>query len=293
MKIFKKLLLVFVIASLLGGAIVNQQKVDAKKAKSIKSAVSKYDTYARFAKGEDGIAIFCYHRISNGNHLTTVTQDMSTSMQLKSFNVNVDDFEYQMKYLHDHNIKVISVDEAIKIAKKGKVKGQYVVITFDDIDATIENAIPILHKYKYPYTTFVIGSKVDQYIEGTFTANWETVEKISKDPLNTMGYHSYNAHYQVNDKPYLLQITDKNFSKDFASAKKIMAKHGIKHIKYYAPPYGEIKKKSSKFLVDKKHIECVFTLDNDLFKSYDQKYKVPRIIVTKKSFENVKEWLDE
>lgn len=297
MKMKKNIKKILVLIPFLISFIVmtyNHINVEKEKLLKMKQQQSLYDGYGRFDPNENGIVILCYHRISSNNLVTKQSQEMSESSQLHSFNVNEDVFYRQMQYLKDHNIKVISIDEMMEmLEKKRRINKKYVVITFDDIDVTmVDNAVPILQKFNYPYTTFIIGNKTDQYVDGSYMADWEQIKQVNSDELNTMGMHSFDSHYQEKKKPRLMKISNKEFDEDTNKESEIFEKHGITGVEYYAPPYGEMRNELKKRLVEEHGMRAVFTLDNDIVTSIKQKESMPRIIVTEKSFNNLKRWFN-
>jgi len=71
-------------------------------------AQESYALPARYRQLKDGIMVFCYHRVLADTVPTKLAQSLSTNSQLHEFNVPVDKFAEQMKFLHDHHVKVIS-----------------------------------------------------------------------------------------------------------------------------------------------------------------------------------------
>ena len=95
------------------------------------------------------ISVFCYHKVTNLKKeelLGTPDEDLA---------VNIKIFENQIKYLVN-NFKVIDPYELTDIEKIKSTKEKKVLITFDDgyLD-NLENALPILKKYKVNAIIFI------------------------------------------------------------------------------------------------------------------------------------------
>jgi len=71
--------------------------------------------------------------------------------------VEPEDFSSQMALLKRLQYKVVTLDEAIQPSRSGK----RIAITFDDgYKDTYSNALPILSKYKFPATFFIVADYV-------------------------------------------------------------------------------------------------------------------------------------
>ena len=268
-----------------------------KQSEQIKNATEKntslYDSYGQFSSKDNGIAILCYHRISPSNDMTYFAQKNSNNSQLHSFNVNQKNFAKQMTYLKKQQIPVISLNEAVNLVKKGPIKKKYVVLTFDDIDQTIiDNALPLLNKYHFPYTCFIITGQMNQYLDGSYTASTEQIQRLNRK-FCTLGIHTNHLHYQKNNKPMLLQVSLSQFKQDYEQAMETLNKvtHTKKSNYYFAPPYGAITKAEQQWLMKSKRTKGILTLDDALFTHQTPLSNIPRIIVTDKSFNHIKQWL--
>lgn len=291
-KWIKYIVVIVLLIFIVNITIENVQDNAVKKTKFEKTN-HIYDGYGRFDPSEPGIVVLCYHRINDSNYINDKIEKYNYNSQLHAFNVNVDDFEYQMRYLRENNIPIISTQQMVDIVKKGEINKKYVVVTFDDIDKTMyTNAFPILKKYQIPFTSFVIGHDVNEYIDGSYMANWNEVKELYDNPLCTIGSHTYDAHWQKKGKPLLLSITLKDFKEDFKENQTIFADHGMKKPRFFASPYGAIQPKLTDWMMSKEKVEAVFSLENDILREKSQLKNVPRIVVTPKSFDNLKRWLN-
>ncbi len=114
------------------------------------------------------VSVFCYHKVTNFKKeelLGTPDEDLA---------VNVKIFENQIKYLAN-NFKVIDPYELTDIEKIKSIKKKKVLITFDDgyLD-NLENALPILKKYKTNAIIFITTN----FIGNNETPWWELLWDI-------------------------------------------------------------------------------------------------------------------
>jgi peptidoglycan/xylan/chitin deacetylase (PgdA/CDA1 family) len=77
--------------------------------------------------------------------------------------VSPENFEFQMAFLKKNGFKVISLDQLVEAIKAGKkLSRKSVVLTFDDgYENNYTNAYPILKKYGYTATIFLISDLID------------------------------------------------------------------------------------------------------------------------------------
>ena len=156
-------------------------------------------------------------------------------------------FADMMKYIYDNNYNVISIEEFNEwYDGKKEYPENTIVITIDDgylTDYAI--AYPILKKYNFKFTSFIIGSRVK---EKTIDCNYTTIEDYEKYPYAVMGRdiidkmheeypnwsfqgHSYNLHYIEGDAAINLKTPDE-LKEDF---EKLSEMFGFNILAY---PYG-------------------------------------------------------
>jgi len=173
---------------------------------------------SKLALGEYSIPILGYHGLG----------DQSAT----AYYIYPENFTKQMQWLKDNGYHVISMDKLFDgLNGKTKLPFKPVVITFDDGNITNYTiAYPILKKFHYPATFFVIsgvtGSDPDRM-------NWEQVKEMAKHGM-TIGSHTVNHDNLAKMKlgPARAEIID--------SKKAIEDKLGVE-VKYFSYPNGGYK----------------------------------------------------
>ena len=119
-----------------------------------------------------------YHRFGYGSNSLFVTPD---------------NFEKQMEYLKKGSYKVISLDELVKgIENKRRFRRKTLVITIDDGYKDIFTyAYPILKRYEFPATIFVIANHIDNRED--FLTREEIKEMLGHNI--SIGAHTKNEFY--------------------------------------------------------------------------------------------------
>lgn len=99
-----------------------------------------------------GIPILMYHgTVSNENDIDN------------PIHISVKNFEEQMAWLYENRYQTISIDEMLQFFQKEKVPSKCVVLTFDDgYQSLLTNATPILEKYGFSATLFLLTGAVSK-----------------------------------------------------------------------------------------------------------------------------------
>ncbi|MGP4115730.1 polysaccharide deacetylase family protein [Levilactobacillus zymae] len=289
-RLRRGLLVLLFLALILGFGWTYQHK--AAKQQATKES---YALPARYEKMSNGIMVFCYHRILGDNWTTRIIRGLSTNSQLHEFNVPADQFTAQMKYLHDHHVKVISAETMVKMVRNDQpIHGKYAVLSFDDIDRTvIDHAVPVMNRYKFPFTTFIITGNTGRYREGTQLATWSQIraaEKASQGRM-TLGLHTHNLHYlNSHMEPIFMQphYTGK-FERDFAVSKQELKAHTGVTGNSFAFPYGAGTDAIDAFLA-RQRLTWVATLDSGIVTDNTDLNATPRVIINHESWPSIQKW---
>jgi peptidoglycan/xylan/chitin deacetylase (PgdA/CDA1 family) len=145
-----------------------------------------------FIRSKYELPILMYHSVNGvvpkGNVLT----------------VSTDTFEKQMAFLKKNHYRVLPLDSAAEyVSKKKKVSSRAVVLTFDDgYEDNFTRAFPILKKYNFPATIFVIVSEVGK----PGRLSWEQIRQMRSSGLISFGSHTLTHPFLPNiDSDQLLK----------------------------------------------------------------------------------------
>jgi len=202
---------------------------------------------------------FIYH---NKSRMVVLTWHRIVSHEVKEKYFKDDEwvndlsiFEKQIKYLYDNGYKTLSMDEYYNWIT-GKVKydtSKTCLLTIDDGDIeNYYNVLPVLKKYNFKATVFVVGSRIKPAI------NWEkdsvkqyylTEELINKMreeyPNFEVQSHTFDMHRKGEDDiPVLSKMTREEIEADFDS----MAKYETKYLAY---PHGYCTRLAEKIAKEK------------------------------------------
>lgn len=163
-------------------------------------------------------------------------------------------------------------------------KQAYVSITFDDgWDSTYEDAFPILQRYNYPATLFVLTGSIGKYND---YMNWDQVNVLSKHGKWEIGSHTHTH-------PNLTTISPGQIEYELKHSTEILKSKGFNPIGF-ASPHGQFNDTALKII--KKHYKYhrnAWQVGLEGFNSIDNLdlYNISSIEITHdKSFEE-KRWI--
>lgn len=154
-------------------------------------------------------------------------------------NIPLADFERQMAFLHRHRYRVISLlDYADLLRQKKRVPFKTVVITLDDgYENNFTKAWPVLKKYGFPATIFVITDRLgEKYsLEKGLSCSMLTRQMIAE--LSDSGLMSIGSH--TRSHVYLPDVKGEDILwKEIYGSKQALEKIIKKPVDAFCYPFG-------------------------------------------------------
>lgn len=192
---------------------------------------------------KDGCLGLTYHRVRSDNILTKIVESLTISDELRSYSVYESEFEKQLQVLIENDATFVTPEELREFRKTGNYPKNCIWISFDDVDQSVyKNAFPILKKYQIPFTLFIIAGHVGNTDFDNLTlVNWGEIQEMVDSGLATVGSHTYDMHYLVDDKPVFFDPERKiDFLDDLVKSKNNIETNlkGVEVVDF-AYPYGE------------------------------------------------------
>ena len=173
-------------------------------------------TATMVADSENGtkVMVLNYHKVDN---------------TFISLSVRPDDFEKQMQYLSDNGYHTITPDELYdSLAGKGELPENPVLITFDDgYEDNYTNAYPILKKYGFKATIFVITGFLGK------DKNYMTWDQAREMDANGISIESHTV-----DHKSMTDLTDDQLRAQLVDSRKKAEKELGHPVEYMAYPTG-------------------------------------------------------
>lgn len=188
--------------------------------------------------------------------------------------VPAEKFAAQMKWLHDNGYHTISLDELYSAVSATKPQSKRlpeksVVITFDDgYGDNYTNAFPVIKKYHFKATVFMITSKI-----GDAKDNYLTAAQIKEMDANGMKVEGHTVTH-----PDLSSLSYKNQLKQLADSKRTLEELLGHNIYYMAYPSGKYNDNTIKAAIETGYRMC-FKMKGGVGSVYDGIYKFPRAFV--------------
>jgi peptidoglycan/xylan/chitin deacetylase (PgdA/CDA1 family) len=179
--------------------------------------------------------------------------------------VSTETFEWQMGYLKQHGYRVIPLEELVALtATHAAIPPKTVVITFDDgYQNDYTYAFPILKKYRFAATIFVIFNEVGRPDNDRLT--WEMIKEMRDSGLIYFGSHTLGAEPLINIK------SDNELRRQIVESKRALEEKLGKEVKMFSYPEGKISPLIRRMVIDAGYLGAVATHppkkygNNDLF----------------------------
>ncbi|GGD58097.1 polysaccharide deacetylase family protein [Paenibacillus nasutitermitis] len=205
---------------------------------------------------EFSIPVLAYHSIANHpRNAYVITQA---------------DFEEQMAYLHEQHYESINLEQFTKLMKEKKaVAKKLVLITFDDGYAnTYSAAFPILRKYGYTATAFVITD----WLGGRNFMSWQQAEKLQQAGWDIMP-HS-RSH------PELPRLSEEQQYDEISGSRAAIELKLHSRADIFAYPYG-LRSETTLEQLGNAGFTYAFTFDNGLTSSEQDPLSLKRMVVSR------------
>lgn len=206
---------------------------------------------------KQGAVILVYHRIGDDAHPAS--------------NIRLDQFQSHMRLLKEEGFNVAPLPEVIAAFKAGKqLPDKTIVITFDGAHRSIlENAVPLLREYEFPFTLFVPAAYADQPKESYLS--WKDLKKLQDDKLVTLGLQSLYAH--LND------LSEEDIKRGLNNARVRFRDEMGSEPEFYAYPFGEISK-SYRDLIEAQGFNAGFGQQSGAASPAADLFALPRFTMT-------------
>ena len=174
------------------------------------------DVLALIVPRQKGISILMYHSVAHNNVFFTVKPEI---------------FEKQMKYLKDKDYNVIKLSDSVSLLESNKeLPRKTVVLTFDDgFEDNYINVFPVLNKYNFPATIFLITGLVNKEMNNSQNIplkilNWDQIQEMHESGLIDFQPHTVN-HQEINKE-------------EIINSKKEIEERLNKRCEFFAYPRG-------------------------------------------------------
>ena len=153
-----------------------------------------------------GVPVLCYHYLrdkSDPLRLLRVFGYVVLSLPLLNdtelWTTGASEFERQMQLLKDMGYHAVTLDELHEWQTgRRELPGKPIVITFDDGDQSVYDlALPILARYGFRATLFVVTARVGTQWNGIDCLDWAHLRELEESGVFRIESHTDDLHYKV------------------------------------------------------------------------------------------------
>lgn len=213
--------------------------------------------------GYQTVPVLCYHKFSKA------VSDKMTVLE--------EDFEKQMRFLHENGYHVISLDQLFGFLNfKDQIPKKSVAITIDDgWRSTYDIAYPILKRYNYPATLFVYTNLITG---SSKTLSWDLIKLMYANGID-MQCHTKthrSLHWQQGEESFR-QYFDA-VQTELNESSKVLKEQLNRDVFYLAYPYGDTNHLVIT-LLEKKGFRAAFTVKRGTNPFFGNRYRLYRSMV--------------
>lgn len=218
------------------------------------------------------LKVLCYHQIS-----PVADNIMTTTPAL---------FEEQMKHLREKGYYPVGMEDAVCILSgREKIPGKYILITFDDgYDGIYKYAYPILKKYNYPASVFLVVSMITKNGKNGHLT-WEQLETLRDSGLFYIGSHTYALHRKLPDELRAGRLSSFQLLSDLNKSRNVINEHLGIVTNYLSWPFGGYDDRTVE-IAKKAGFDLMFTTDDGANHPGDSPLLIKRIRMSS-SFDSV------
>lgn len=211
--------------------------------------------------------ILMYHRVAPAG-----------SEELAPWRVSPTAFEEQLRYLHDNGYKSVSLDDWASWIEYGyHLPRDSVIITFDDgYQDFIEYALPVLQRYKFTATIFLVTDEIgrkncwdhDEYGEMIQLLNWREIRQLQ---ANNISFGSHAATHRS-----LSSLSFRDIVREFKRSKDTLEQGIGVEVNSLAYPYGDYNR-IAQYIMAICNYDIGLTCDTGFCTVKDSLFSLPRI----------------
>jgi peptidoglycan/xylan/chitin deacetylase (PgdA/CDA1 family) len=223
---------------------------------------------------ETGIPVLMYHGIISHE------DDIGNPIHISKV-----DFEKQMIWLYENKYQIITIAEMLQFIQRRRIPQKSVVLTFDDgYESLLTNATPILEKFKFSATIFLLTGAVGKKTYAEFNTQQiafpDNDRPLSWSQLRTMedsGWdvqsHSHN-HYIHNI------ISESALEKEMRNSKDEIEYNLQRKVAFYCYPFGSYNTKCLQLLKTVGY-KAAFSVHPGMAKDNSDIRRLPRIEINR------------
>jgi len=198
--------------------------------------------------------------------------------------VSTDTFDRQMRFLKKNNYNVVSLEELARFVRlKKKIPYKTIVITLDDgYKDNFTNAFPILKKYNFKASIFIIFNEVGRLQDDRLS--WKEIMMMRDSGLITFGSHTIGPEPLTNIK------SPDEVKWQIFQSKKMLEEKLSSPVTMFSYPEGNFTSQIRQFVIDAGYALAVATSPGKQY--HDDVYLLKRLRISENSRNLFVFWLE-
>ncbi len=189
-------------------------------------------------------------------------------------------FGFQMWYLRTAGFDVVSLEEILSFAEGKETRAKMVAVTFDDgYRDFYDNAWPVLKRYGFPSTVFLVSDLIGR--ENSWDRDALGVRKrlLDHDCINKLkeGRVTFGSH--TRSHPFLTRLSGAGLEDEIRGSKQQLEKQLKSDVDFFCYPYGD-RNNSIEEAVRAAGYRAAFTTDRGFVYGGDNPFSLRRVRVS-------------
>ncbi len=192
----------------------------------------------------NGIPVLLYHHVGGGSDMPELT-------------VSATEFDRQLGLLKDRGFRTISLEDFLSYMKGEQINlpDKPIVVTFDDgYEDNFTTALPILEKYRYKATLFMVG------------VNFDRTKRLSRPQIREMAASIFSIEGHSMTHPDLTTLSGDKARWEIAESKRLAEQVTHSKVVGFAYPGGFYNLAAMR-AVESAGYQCAFTVLTGLNRS--------------------------
>ncbi len=149
-------------------------------------------------------------------------------------------FNLQMTYLHQRRYRSLTIGEWFDCLANGRFPKRSLAITFDDgYESVYQNAFPIMEKYGFVSTVFVITGFVGRQNRWDVNLLGRRFKHLSWRQMREMASYGHSFQSHTVNHPDLTKLTPSQLRYELGHSREVLQDRMGKAVKFLAYPFGK------------------------------------------------------
>jgi peptidoglycan/xylan/chitin deacetylase (PgdA/CDA1 family) len=163
-----------------------------------------------------------------------------TKGRLKGLYVTPSMFRFQMWYLKFAGFEVVPLHDIAGLVGNNTAHRKFIALTFDDgYEDFYINAFPVLQKYGYPATVFIVSDFVGMTNTWDEDALGIRKQLMTWDKIRDLSAHNVFFGSHTKTHPFLSKIAEDHAREEIYESKKIIGVQTGHSVEAFCYPYGD------------------------------------------------------